>query len=97
RMNPNSEVPLFRFRKYEDLNPPRVEDFCYITDNTYTKKEVSWVFPKHATHTRIMTRAAQDKDSSNVESRDLLSCFVTAQFKHVATLVPPPEIPLELF
>lgn len=27
-------------RKYEEINPPNVEDFCYITDNTYTKEEV---------------------------------------------------------
>lgn len=27
-------------RKYEDISPPHVEDFCYITDNSYTKEEV---------------------------------------------------------
>lgn len=26
--------------KYEEITPPNVEDFCYITDNTYTKDEV---------------------------------------------------------
>nr|GMD88964.1 putative cyclin-A3-1 [Ipomoea batatas] len=26
--------------KYEEISPPHVEDFCYITDNTYTKQEV---------------------------------------------------------
>ncbi|KAK3231280.1 hypothetical protein Dsin_003161 [Dipteronia sinensis] len=26
--------------KYEEINPPNVEDFCYITDNTYTKQEI---------------------------------------------------------
>nr|GMD50696.1 putative cyclin-A3-1 [Ipomoea batatas] len=26
--------------KYEEISPPYVEDFCYITDNTYTKQEV---------------------------------------------------------
>uniref|UniRef100_A0A5B7AQ84 Putative G2/mitotic-specific cyclin C13-1-like n=1 Tax=Davidia involucrata TaxID=16924 RepID=A0A5B7AQ84_DAVIN len=26
--------------KYEEISPPHVEDFCYITDNTYTKEEV---------------------------------------------------------
>ncbi|KAJ9674301.1 hypothetical protein PVL29_023697 [Vitis rotundifolia] len=26
--------------KYEEISSPRVEDFCYITDNTYTKEEV---------------------------------------------------------
>lgn len=27
-------------RKYEEISPPHVEDFCYITDNTYKKEEV---------------------------------------------------------
>ena len=27
-------------RKYEEISPPNSEDFCYITDNTYTKQEV---------------------------------------------------------
>ncbi|GAB2267609.1 Cyclin-A3-1 [Dionaea muscipula] len=26
--------------KYEEISPPHVEDFCYVTDNTYTKDEV---------------------------------------------------------
>ncbi|KAF1883155.1 hypothetical protein Lal_00003338 [Lupinus albus] len=26
--------------KYEEIKPPEVEDFCYITDNTYKKEEV---------------------------------------------------------
>ncbi|KAL2338104.1 hypothetical protein Fmac_012550 [Flemingia macrophylla] len=26
--------------KYEEINAPRIEDFCVITDNTYTKMEV---------------------------------------------------------
>lgn len=26
--------------KYEEISPPNVEDFCYITDNTYMKEEV---------------------------------------------------------
>lgn len=28
------------FRKNEEISPPHAEDFCYITDNTYTKDEV---------------------------------------------------------
>ncbi|KAF8776732.1 hypothetical protein HU200_003467 [Digitaria exilis] len=27
-------------RKYEEISPPHAEDFCYITDNTYTKQEL---------------------------------------------------------
>lgn len=28
-------------RKYEEICAPQVEEFCYITDNTYFKEEVS--------------------------------------------------------
>lgn len=28
------------YRKYEEICAPRVEEFCFITDNTYTKEEV---------------------------------------------------------
>lgn len=27
-------------RKYEEICAPRVEEFCFITDNTYAKEEV---------------------------------------------------------
>ncbi|CAL0305702.1 unnamed protein product [Lupinus luteus] len=27
-------------RKYEEICAPRVEEFCHITDNTYTREEV---------------------------------------------------------
>lgn len=27
-------------RKYEEIYPPDVTEFCYITDDTYTKKQV---------------------------------------------------------
>jgi hypothetical protein len=31
-------------RKYEEICAPQVEEFCYITDNTYRREEVSkWV------------------------------------------------------
>ncbi|KAK3035756.1 hypothetical protein RJ639_033458, partial [Escallonia herrerae] len=30
--------------KYEEISPPHVEDFCYVTDNTYTKEEVGHSF-----------------------------------------------------
>lgn len=28
------------YRKYEEISPPHLEDFVYITDNTYTKEEM---------------------------------------------------------
>ena len=27
-------------RKYEEISPPHTDDFCYITDNTYTKQDI---------------------------------------------------------
>ena len=26
--------------KYEEIYPPQIDEFCYITDNTYTRDEV---------------------------------------------------------
>lgn len=31
---------LFIASKYEELFPPEIKDFVYITDDTYTKKQV---------------------------------------------------------
>lgn len=31
---------IFIFRKYEEIYPPDVNEFVYITDNTYSKKQV---------------------------------------------------------
>ena len=30
----------FFFRKYEEIYPPDVTEFCYITDDTYSKRQV---------------------------------------------------------
>ncbi|XP_057464561.1 putative cyclin-A3-1 isoform X1 [Actinidia eriantha] len=59
--------------KYEEISPPHVEDFCYITDNTYSKEEVvsmerdvliflnyEMSTPTIKTFLRIFTRAAQE-------------------------------------
>ncbi|KAJ4701673.1 Cyclin [Melia azedarach] len=67
--------------KYEEISPPNVEDFCYITDNTYTKDEVvkmeadilkSLKFelgnPTIKTFLRRFTRVAQeDYKASNLQ------------------------------
>ena len=31
---------IFFYRKYEEIYPPDVSEFVYITDDTYTKKQV---------------------------------------------------------
>lgn len=68
--------------KYEEISPPNVEDFCYITDNTYTKQEVVKMeadllkhlnyelgSPTIKTFLRNLTRVAQEdyKKTSNLE------------------------------
>lgn len=41
---PAKLITLFAFfvlcRKYEEICAPRVEDFCFITDSTYTREEI---------------------------------------------------------
>ncbi|KAM7280825.1 hypothetical protein ACFE04_007959 [Oxalis oulophora] len=67
--------------KYEEITPPSIEDFCYITDNTYTKDQVvnmeadilkSMAFevgsPTIKTFLRRFTRVAQeDYKTSNLQ------------------------------
>ncbi|KAL8143895.1 hypothetical protein V2J09_016927 [Rumex salicifolius] len=43
--------------KYEEISAPRVEEFCFITDNTYTKEELS--VPSIKTFLRRFIQAAQ--------------------------------------
>lgn len=31
---------MFTYRKFEEIYPPEVAEFVYITDDTYTKKQV---------------------------------------------------------
>ena len=33
-------LSIFFYRKYEEIYPPDVTEFCYITDDTYTKRQV---------------------------------------------------------
>ncbi|XP_050262183.1 cyclin-A3-1-like isoform X2 [Quercus robur] len=63
--------------QYEEISPPNVEDFCYITDNSYTKEEVMDMerevqkflnfemgVPTIKNFLRIYTRAAQENCNS---------------------------------
>ncbi|KAG6406628.1 hypothetical protein SASPL_134234 [Salvia splendens] len=75
--------------KYEEISPPNIEDFCYITDNTYTKEEVAQmereVFrfldfeqggPTTKTFLRIFTKAAQETPMFSDVEFDFLCCYV---------------------
>ncbi|KAG8377500.1 hypothetical protein BUALT_Bualt08G0039400 [Buddleja alternifolia] len=71
--------------KYEEISPPNVEDFCYITDNTYKKEDVvkmeadvlkSLKFemgnPTVKTFLRRFTRTAQEDYESSSSQLEFL-------------------------
>ncbi|KAA8545805.1 hypothetical protein F0562_020744 [Nyssa sinensis] len=75
--------------KYEEISPPHVEDFCYITDNTYTKEEVVTMerdvlkflnfemgTPTTKTFLRILTRAAQENCKFFNLQFEFLGCYL---------------------
>ncbi|MCD7466698.1 hypothetical protein HAX54_003650 [Datura stramonium] len=75
--------------KYEEISPPHVEDFCYITDNTYTREEVVNMErdllnflnfeisnPTTKTFLRIFTKAAQDNFSFLTLQFEFLGCYL---------------------
>ncbi|KAL8554636.1 hypothetical protein ACS0TY_002722 [Phlomoides rotata] len=77
--------------KYEEISPPHIEDFCYVTDNTYTKEEVVQmerdvlVFldfemgnPTTKTFLRIFIRAVPDKTMFSMVQFDFL-CYYIAE------------------
>lgn len=46
-MSNNSDNFFVVYRKYEEIYPPDVGEFAYITDDTYTKSQVllaKWYF-----------------------------------------------------
>eukprot|EP00257_Ricinus_communis_P020600 XP_015579866.1 G2/mitotic-specific cyclin C13-1 [Ricinus communis] len=75
--------------KYEEISPPHVEDFCYITDNTYSKEEVvdmekdvlkflnyEMSTPTAKNFLRILTKAAQEYCKSPDLQFEFLSCYL---------------------
>ncbi|KAF5189681.1 Cyclin-a3-2 [Thalictrum thalictroides] len=75
--------------KYEEISPPHVEDFCYITDNTYTKQEVVKMEsdilkllnfemgnPTVKTFLRRFTRTAQGNCQSPNLQLEFLGCYL---------------------
>lgn len=75
--------------KYEEISPPRVEDFCYITDNTYSREEVVKMerdvlkflnfemgTPTIKTFLRIFTRIAQEKPDVGSLQMEFLGCYL---------------------
>ncbi|KAL0352094.1 UNVERIFIED_CONTAM: putative cyclin-A3-1 [Sesamum calycinum] len=75
--------------KYEEISPPHVEDFCYITDNTYTTEDVvkmeadvlkSLKFemgnPTIKTFLRKFTQIAQEDYESSSEQLEFLGGYL---------------------
>ena len=44
--------------KYEEIYAPQIEDFCYITDNTYTRDEVLAMEQQVSTGTLALNHAS---------------------------------------
>ncbi|KAK8658530.1 hypothetical protein V6N13_036733 [Hibiscus sabdariffa] len=75
--------------KYEEITPPHIDDFCYITDNSYTKEEVVEMekdvlklldfeigVPTTRNFLRIVMRAAQEKCKYKELRLEFLSCYL---------------------
>ncbi|XP_076954812.1 cyclin-A3-2-like isoform X2 [Bidens hawaiensis] len=75
--------------KFEEVSPPQVEDYCYVTDNTYTKEEVVQMEkdlgkllehepsnPTPKTFVRIFIRAAQGDTMPSCTMLEFLSWFL---------------------
>ncbi|XP_059445636.1 cyclin-A3-4-like [Corylus avellana] len=75
--------------KYEEISPPHIEDFCYVTDNTYTMEEVvdmerdvleflnfEMGTPTTKTFLRIFTRVAEENGKSLNLQLELLGCYL---------------------
>ncbi|XP_010479122.1 PREDICTED: cyclin-A3-4-like isoform X2 [Camelina sativa] len=76
--------------KYEEIGPPKVEDFCYITDNTFTKQEVVSMeadillalqfelgSPTIKTFLRRFTRVAQEDFNDSQLEIEFLCCYLS--------------------
>ncbi|XWS68093.1 hypothetical protein CRYUN_Cryun04dG0060600 [Craigia yunnanensis] len=75
--------------KYEEITPPHIDDFCYITDNSYTREEVVEMekdilkllnfevgTPTTRNFLRILMRAAQEKCIYQELQLEFLSCYL---------------------
>ncbi|KAF8692301.1 hypothetical protein HU200_039910 [Digitaria exilis] len=75
--------------KYEEISPPHAEDFCYITDNTYTKQELLKMEgdilkllkfelgnPTIKTFLRRFTRSAHEDKKSSILLMEFLGSYL---------------------
>nr|XP_048336231.1 G2/mitotic-specific cyclin C13-1-like [Ziziphus jujuba var. spinosa] len=75
--------------KYEEICPPHAEDFCYVTDNTFTKDEVldmernilkflnfEMSTPTSKNFLRILNGAVQENSKSSDMRFEFLGCYL---------------------
>ncbi|KAK1275282.1 Cyclin-A1-1 [Acorus gramineus] len=62
-----------RHRKHEEICAPQVEEFCYITDNTYFKDEV---LQMEASVLRRFVRVAQESDEVQALQLEFLANYI---------------------
>uniref|UniRef100_M1AJ60 Cyclin A1 n=1 Tax=Solanum tuberosum TaxID=4113 RepID=M1AJ60_SOLTU len=60
------------YRKYEEIGAPQVEEFCYITDNTYFKEEVLQI------ESAVLNYLKFEMTAPTVKWRSVAFQFVTA-------------------
>ncbi|CAH8305626.1 unnamed protein product [Eruca vesicaria subsp. sativa] len=76
--------------KYEEISPPKVEDFVYITDNTFTRQDVVSMeadillalqfelgCPTIKTFLRRFTRVAQEDFNDSLLQIEFLCCYLS--------------------
>ncbi|KAL0803624.1 hypothetical protein Bca101_096114 [Brassica carinata] len=81
---------LIASRKYEEISPPKVEDFVYITDNTFTRQDVVSMeadillalqfelgCPTIKTFLRRFTRVAQEDFNESLLQLEFLCCYLS--------------------
>ncbi|KAL0753261.1 PREDICTED: cyclin-A3-4-like isoform X2 [Brassica oleracea var. oleracea] len=81
---------LIASRKYEEISPPKVEDFVYITDNTFTRQDVVSMeadillalqfelgCPTIKTFLRRFTRVAQEDFNESLLQIECLCCYLS--------------------
>lgn len=61
--------------KYEELYPPEVQDFVYITDNTYTKNQIL-LMEKHILKVRMTQPTNKESDKTGAKFHNFHVSFI---------------------
>lgn len=72
------------WRKYEEICAPRVEEFCFITDNTYAREEVSsWLVYFSNYGSQIFWRVIDISSSPKIMCACLSVMWSSIVFRHL--------------